>query len=187
MTPADRRIIEAILFLADEPVAAGTIGEVLEQPTAHVEGTLRELQAEYAGAERGFELRAVAGGWRFYTAPDCDPWLERFVGRHTQTRLTGAALEVLAIVAYRQPIARAEIAEIRGVDSDGVVRTLQQRGLLVDAGTGAGPGAPVLFRVSDEFLERMGLRSTDDLPPLATFMPDAEAVEDMETKLSPNA
>lgn len=187
MTPADKKIVEAILFLADEPVPAGTIGEVLEQPKALVEGLLRALQEEYAAADRGFELREVAGGWRLYTAAECDPWLERFVGRHSQTRLTGAALEVLAIVTYRQPISRAEIAEIRGVDSDGVVKTLHQRGLLVAAGTGEGPGTPVLFRVSDEFLERMGLRSTDELPPLATFMPDAEAVEDMETKLSPNA
>lgn len=187
MTPADRKVIEALLFLADEPVPAGAIGEVLEQPRDCVESLLRDLQADYAAADRGFELREVAGGWRLYTAADCDPWLERFVGRHTHVRLTAAALEVLAIVAYRQPISRAEIAEIRGVDSDGVVRTLHQRGLLVEAGTGGGPGAPVLFRVSDEFLERMGLRSTDELPPLATFMPDAEAVEDMEAKLSPNA
>ncbi len=187
MTPEPKKVVEAILFLADEPVPAGTIGEVLEQPRAEVEALLVDLRSEYAAAGRGFELREVAGGWRLYTAPDCDPWLERFVGRHTHTRLTGAALEVLAIVAYRQPIARAEIAEIRGVDSDGVVKTLQQRGLLVEAGTGQGPGSPVLFRVSDEFLERMGLASTADLPPLAAFMPDAEAVEDMEAKLSPNA
>ena len=94
---------------------------------------------------------------------------------------------MLAIVAYRQPISRSQIAEIRGVDSDGVVKTLQQRGLLQESGRAGGPGAPVLFSVSDEFLERMGLASLDDLPPLAGFMPDAEAVEDMEARLSPNA
>ena len=131
-------------------------------------------------------LREVAGGWRLYTDPACGPWLERFALRHTHARLTGAALEVLAIIAYRQPVSRVEISEIRGVDSDGVVRTLQQRGLIAETGQGSGPGTPVLFSVSDEFLERMGLRSVDDLPPLTAFMPDAEAVEDMEAKLSPN-
>jgi segregation and condensation protein B len=101
--------------------------------------------------------------------------------------MTGAALEVLAIIAYRGPLSRAQIAEIRGVDSDGVVRTLEQRGLIHDVGRDSGPGAPILFAVSDEFLEKMGLRSLEDLPPLRDFMPDTEAVEEMEAKLSPNA
>ncbi len=187
MTPSERTIIEAILLLADEPVAAATMGEVLEIPRARIEEVLRSLAADYARDERGFQLREVAGGWRLYTDPACDPWLERFVTSHSQTRLTGAALEVLAIVAYRQPISRAQIAEIRGIDSDGVVKTLEQRGLLIESGRDPGPGNPVMFVVSDEFLERMGLRSTDELPPLADFMPDTEAVEDMEAKLSPNA
>ena len=104
---------------------------------------------------------------------------------HAYTRLTAASLEVLAIVAYRQPISRSQISEIRGVDSDGVVKTLQQRGLLQESGRDRGPGSPVLFTVSSEFLEHLGLRSVDELPPLADFMPDAEAVEDMESKLSP--
>jgi segregation and condensation protein B len=184
--PSDRKIVEAILLLADEPLPAALIGEVLERPRTDVEALLAGLRASYEAEERGFVVREVAGGWRLYTAPDCAPWLERFAMRHTHARLTGAALEVLAIIAYRQPISRAEIGEIRGVDSDGVVRTLQQRGLIAETGTGSGPGSPVLFSVSDEFLERMGLRSVDDLPPLTEFMPDAEAVEDMEAKLSPN-
>jgi segregation and condensation protein B len=187
MSVSDRKIVESILLLADEPVPAGLIGEVLERPRAEIEGLLGELARSYEAQDRGFVLREVGGGWRLYTSPDAAPWLERFVTSNTRARLTGAALEVLAIVAYRQPIARSQIAEIRGVDSDGVVKTLLQRGLLQEAGRAGGPGSPVLFAVSDEFLERMGLASLDELPPLAGFMPDAEAVEDMEAKLSPNA
>ncbi|MDQ3941014.1 MAG: SMC-Scp complex subunit ScpB [Actinomycetota bacterium] len=182
-----RKIVEAILLLAEEPVPARLIGEVLERPRAEIEGLLADLAAEYRAAGRGFALREVAGGWRLYTDPDCAPWLERFVASHSHTRLTGAALEVLAIVAYRQPVSRVQISEIRGIESDGVVRTLQARGLIVESGRDAGPGSPVLFSVSDDFLERMGLRSVDELPPLAGFMPDSDALEDMEAKLSPNA
>jgi segregation and condensation protein B len=184
--PSERKIVEAILLSADEPLPAALIGEVLERPRRDVEALLSELAGSYEAEDRGFVLREVAGGWRLYTASDCAPWLERFAMRHTHARLTGAALEVLAIVAYRQPISRVEISEVRGVESDGVVRTLQQRGLITETGIGAGPGSPVLFSVSDEFLERMGLRSVDGLPPLTEFMPDSEAVEDMEAKLSPN-
>lgn len=183
----EAKIIEAILLLADEPVPASLIGEVLESPRTEVERILTGLADSYARDDRGFVLREAGAGWRLYTDPSCDPWLERFVTSHTTTRLTGAALEVLAIVAYRQPISRVQISEIRGVDSDGVVKTLQQRGLLVEAGRDPGPGTPVLFTVSPEFLERMGLRSVSELPSVADFMPDTEAVEDMEAKLSPNA
>ncbi|MDQ4130768.1 MAG: SMC-Scp complex subunit ScpB [Actinomycetota bacterium] len=185
--PEYRKIIEAILLLADEPVPARLIGEVLEVPQAEVRRVLGELADAYRAEDRGFVLREVAGGWRLYTDPECGPWLERFVTSGSHGRLTGAALEVLAIIAYRQPISRAQISEIRGVDSDGVVKTLLMRGLISELGRDDGPGAPALFGVSDEFLERMGLRSVGDLPPLAGFMPDAEAVEDMEAKLSPNA
>jgi segregation and condensation protein B len=182
-----RKIIEAILVLADEPVPAGVIGQVLERPRSEVERLLEELAQEYAAADRGFVLRRAGEGWRLYTHPGCAPWLESFVLRHSHGRLTQAALEVLAIVAYRQPIARSHIAEIRGVDSDGVVKTLLARGLIKESGRDSGPGAPALFCVSDEFLERMGLGSVDELPPLGGFMPDADAVADMEAKLSPGA
>ena len=187
MTENPRKIAEAILLLADEPVPARLIGEVLEIPRVEVETLLRALSAEYDDSDRGFVLREVAGGWRLYTSPECGPWLERFVTGHSHARLTGASLEVLAIVAYRGPISRTQISEVRGVESDGVVRTLAHRGLIEESGRDGGPGAATLFTVSAEFLERMGLRSTADLPPLAGFMPDAEAVEDMEAKLSPNA
>ena len=182
----ERKIVESILLLADEPIPAGLIGEVLEKPRADVEALLEELAEEYRGADRGFVLRHTGGGWRLYTSPDCAPWLERFVNRNTSARLTAAALEVLAIVAYRQPISRTQIAEIRGVDSDGVVKTLHQRGLIQAAGVDHGPGSPVLFTVTQEFLERMGLNDVEELPPLAGFMPSPEAVEDMEAKLSPD-
>ena len=185
--PEHRKIIESILLLAEEPVPARLIGEVLETPRSDVQALLEELARSYAADDRGFVLREVAGGWRLYTDPECGPWLERFVTSGSHGRLTGAALEVLAIVAYRQPISRTQISEIRGVDSDGVVKTLLMRGLISEVGRDEGPGGPTLFGVSDEFLERMGLRSVDELPPLAGFMPDAEAVEDMEAKLSPNA
>ena len=183
VTVGERKVIESILLLADEPVPSRLIGEVLEKPRAQVESLLRELAEEYQSADRGFVLREAAGGWRLYTSPDCAPWLERFVRSETHARLSGAALEVLAIVAYKQPLSRTEISEIRGVDSDGVVKTLQTRGLITESSRGS--GAAVLFEVSPYFLERMGLNSVDDLPPLADFMPDTETVEDMEMKLSP--
>jgi segregation and condensation protein B len=182
----DRKIVEAILLVADEPVPAGLIGEVLEKPKVEVEGLLARLAEDYRSEDRGFVLREAAGGWRLYTNPDCDPWLERFVERHGHSRLTGAAMEVLAIVAYRQPVSRAQISEIRGVDSDGVVRTLTQRGLIEEVGREAAPGAPSLFSVTTAFLEQMGLSSVADLPPLASFMPSPETVADMEAKLAPD-
>ena len=187
MSPSDRKIVESVLLLADEPVPAGLIAEVMEKSTAEVQGLLETLRNQYEADDRGFVLRASASGWRLYTSPDCSPWLERFVLGHRQGRLSGAALEVLAIVAYKQPVSRAEITEIRGVDSDRVVKTLLQRELIVESGRDSTPGSPVLFTVSDSFLERMGLTSVEELPPLVTFMPDTEAVEDMESKLSPGA
>jgi segregation and condensation protein B len=187
-TPGTRKIVEAILLLADEPGPASQMGEVLEVPRAEVEAVLRELADLYARDDRGFVLRESAPGWRLYTDPECAPWLERFVTGHRHARLSAASLEVLAIVAYKGPISRSEISEIRGVDSDGVVKTLLLRGLIEASHGGSSPTTPAnLFEVSDEFLERMGLRSVDELPPLTDFMPDAEAVEDMEAKLSPNA
>lgn len=187
MSISDRKIMESILLLAEDPVPAGLLGEVLERPTAEVEAALEELAEVYRSDDRGFVLRRAGAGWRLYTDPDCAPWLERFVRKHSHARLTGASLEVLSIVAYRGPISRSQISDIRGVESDGVVKTLEARGLIEESGRDASPGAPTLFVVSETFLERMGLASVDELPPLAEFMPDTETVEDMEAKLSPNA
>ncbi len=182
MGASDGKIIEAILFIADEPVTAQVLGEVLEKPKAEVEAHLKRLAEDFEAGGRGFNLCEVAGGWRLYTDPDCAPWLERFVTTQGHGRLTGAALEVLAIVAYRGPISRGQIADIRGVDSDGVVRNLLGRDLVAES-----RGSPMMLTVSPTFLERMGLTSPGDLPPLADFMPDAEFVEDMEARLSPGA
>jgi segregation and condensation protein B len=181
MEVSDKKIIEAILFVADEPVPAGVIGQVLEKPKAEVETYLKELSEDFA-SDRGINLHEVAGGWRLLTHADCAPWLERFVTVHRHGRVTGAALEVLAIIAYRGPISRGQIADIRGVDSDGVVRNLIGRDLVSEH-----RGSPSTLTVSSTFLERMDLKSADELPPLADFMPDADFVEDMEAKLSPGA
>lgn len=183
----DRKVVEAILFLAEEPLPAAELSEVLERPTQEIETVLRELATSYEAEDRGFVLAEAGGGWRLYTSEDCAPWLERFARGRSVGRLTGPSLEVLAIVAYRQPVSRAQIADIRGVDSDGVVKTLVQRGLLEESGRERGPGNPALFSVSGDFLERLGVPSLEALPPLASFLPDTEMVEEMESRLAPGA
>jgi segregation and condensation protein B len=169
--PGLRAGLEAILLVVDEPVAEVTLAQVLERPAHEIAAVLRELAAEYTAADRGFDLREVAGGWRFYTRAECASIVERFVRDGQQTRLTQAALETLAVVAYRQPVSRARVAAIRGVNSDGVMRTLVTRGLVEEAGTEPESQA-VLYRTSSYFLERMGLRDLDELPELAPFLPD---------------
>lgn len=169
--PSLRAALEAILMVVDEPVDTVTLAQVLERPTGEVDALLRELSAEYTAAGRGFDLREVAGGWRFYTRAECAPYVERFVRDGRTARLTQAALETLAVVAYRQPVSRARVAAIRGVNSDGVMRTLVARGLVEEAGTDPETGA-VLYRTTNYFLERLGLRSLDELPELAPFLPD---------------
>ncbi|HEY8479412.1 MAG TPA: SMC-Scp complex subunit ScpB [Spirillospora sp.] len=169
--PGLRASIEAILLVADEPIDETTLAQLLERPRDEVAGTLRELSAEYTEQGRGFDLREVAGGWRFYTRDVCAPVVERFVTDGQQARLTQAALETLAIVAYRQPVSRARVSAIRGVNSDGVMRTLTLRGLIEDAGQDPETQAH-LYRTTGYFLERLGLRSLDELPELAPFLPD---------------
>ncbi|MFI7148349.1 SMC-Scp complex subunit ScpB [Nonomuraea sp. NPDC050022] len=169
--------LEAILMVVDEPVPEMTLAQVLERPTHEVSTALRALAAEYTQAGRGFDLREVAGGWRFYTRADCAALVERFVRDGQQTRLTQAALETLAVVAYRQPVSRARVAAVRGVNSDGVMRTLVARGLVEEAGTDPESQA-VLYRTSSYFLERLGLKDIGELPELAPFLPDD--VENLE-------
>jgi segregation and condensation protein B len=169
--PTLRASIEAILLVVDEPVAEITIAQLLERPRGEVAATLRELAAEYTEQGRGFDLREVAGGWRFYTRDVCAPVVERFVTDGQQARLTQAALETLAVVAYRQPVSRARVSAIRGVNSDGVMRTLTLRGLIEDAGQEPESQAH-LYRTTGYFLERLGLRSLDELPELAPYLPD---------------
>lgn len=175
--PGLKAALEAILLVVDEPVAEVTLAQVLERPTHEVAAALRELAEEYTAAGRGFDLREVAGGWRYYTRADCAGLVERFVRDGQQTRLTQAALETLAVVAYRQPVSRARVAAVRGVNSDGVMRTLVARGLVEEAGTDPESQA-VLYRTSSYFLERLGLRDISELPELAPFLPDD--VENLE-------
>jgi len=171
-TPAPplRKIVEAILLVVDQPVPEVQLAQVIEAPRAVVLETLEDLAATYERDGRGFELRQVAGGWRLYTAPDCAPYVERFVLDGQQARLTQAALETLAVVAYRQPVSRQSVAAIRGVNVDGVIRTLLTRGLIAEAGE-EGPSGAHLYVTTPYFLERLGLRSLDDLPNLAPLLP----------------
>lgn len=176
--PSVRAGLEAILLVVDEPVPEVTLAQILERPRGEVTEALRELAAEYTAQGRGFDLRQVAGGWRFYTREVCAPVVERFVQDGQQARLTKAALETLAVIAYRQPVSRARVSAIRGVGSDGVIRTLTVRGLIEEAGHDPEHQA-VLYRTTPYFLERLGLNNLDELPDLAPYLPDdVESLEE---------
>jgi segregation and condensation protein B len=175
--PGLRASLEAILLVADEPVPTVVLAQVLEHPRNEVTAALHELAEEYTAAGRGFDLREIAGGWRFYTREDCAALVERFVTDGQEVRLTQAALETLAVVAYRQPVSRARVSAVRGVNCDGVMRTLTLRGLVEEAGTDPETTA-ILYRTTVYFLERLGLASLEDLPDLAPFLP--ENIEDLE-------
>lgn len=175
--PDLRASLEAILLVVDEPVPGVVLAQVLERPRGQIEAALAELSASYDREGRGFDLRHVAGGWRFYTREECAPLVERFVRDGQEVRLTQAALETLAVVAYRQPVSRSRVSAVRGVNCDAVMRTLTLRGLVEEAGTEHETGA-ILYRTTPYFLERLGLASLDDLPDLAPFLP--EQVEDPE-------
>lgn len=176
-----RPALEAVLMVADQPLDHLTLAQAVGHPPAEVQAALAGLAAEYDEQERGFELRHVGGGWRYFTREAFAPAVERFVLDGQQARLTQAALETLAVVAYRQPVSRSRISAIRGVNVDGVVRTLVTRGLLEEAGTDPESGAH-LYRTSSYFLERMGLASLAELPDIAPMLPD---IEDMEDDLVP--
>ena len=169
--PGLRMSLEAVLLVADEPVPAEMLADVTRRPVAEVAAALHELAAAYSDERRGFDLREVAGGWRLYTRDECAEVVERFVGDSQEIRLTQAALETLAVVAYRQPVSRARVSAVRGVNCDGVIRTLLVRGLVEEAGTEGETGA-TLFRTTGYFLERLGLAQLSDLPDLAQFLPD---------------
>lgn len=176
MTPL--AVLEAILFVAEEPVPEEEMAEVLETPLKDVQELLSALEA--ALVDRGIGLRKVAGGWRLYTRPEAFPYLERFATSARSRRLSAAALEVLSIVAYRQPVSRSQIGEIRGVDSESAIRTLERLGLVEEAARLALPGNPAVYRTSPLFLEKLGIDSLDDLPPLADHVPPADVVEALE-------
>ena len=166
-----RGALEAILLVVDEPVSEVLLAQVLEQPTERVTTVLASLTEDYSAADRGFELRRAAGGWRLYTRPRYAPYVEKFVLDGQQSRLTQAALETLAVVAYKQPVTRSRISAIRGVNCDGVVRTLVTRGLISECGSEPDSGA-FLYRTTTLFLEKLGLDSITQLPALAPFLPD---------------
>lgn len=178
-----KRAIEAIVLVAHDPVPAELLAQLLEEPTTVVEQWCEELASSYRAAGHGFDLVNVAGGWRMQTSPDLTAYVERFLLHDQRSRLSGAALETLAIVAYKQPISRGQIASIRGVDPDGVLRTLHARGYIEEVGRDAGPGQAILYGTTGAFLEKLGLASLDDLPAIAEFIPSAEVVEALEVGL----
>ncbi len=178
-----KQAIESILMVATDPVPPNLLAQLLEKPTSDIEKICESLSEEYKQENRGFILVRVGGGYRYQSHPDQAPWVERFVIEGQSTRLTAAALETLAIVAYKQPISRAQVSSIRGVDVDGVIRTLQQRGYIAELSRDTGPGNAVLFGTTQSFLERMGLNSLENLPSLGDFVPGAEVVEALERGL----
>ena len=181
MNDEARRAIEAVLMAATEPVEPQVLAQLVELPVSEVEGLCTLLAAEFAG--RGFTLAKVAGGYRFQTHPALAAYVERYLleGRHA--RLSSAALETLAVIAYKQPVTRSQLSAVRGVDVDGVVRSLLERGYIEEVGRDDGPGHPVRYGTTRLFLERLGLESLDKLPPLADLVPGAEVLDDLEARL----
>jgi segregation and condensation protein B len=174
-------------MVTDSPLEAQVLAQLTEQSVDQVEEQLAELAAEYESQERGFQLAHVAGGWRFQSHPLMAPYVERFVLEGQSAKLSAAALETLAIVAYKQPLSRAQIAAIRGVSVDSVVRTLEQRGYIGEVARDPGPGQAVLFGTTPLFLERLGINSISDLPSVAEFVPGADVVEALEHGLRVDA
>lgn len=183
MSAEIKRALEAIIMVADTPVQTDMLAQLTGMPAERVEAVLVELGAEYASDERGFQLVRVAGGWRYQSHPDQAPYIEQFVLEGQSAKLSAAALETLAIVAYKQPISRAQIASIRGVGVDSVVRTLEQRGYIGEVARDPGPGQAVMFGTTPEFLMKMGLDSLSQLPSIADFVPGADVVEALEIGL----
>jgi segregation and condensation protein B len=175
-----RAAVEAILFVTEAPVPTGELAEVLEVPIETVEELVRDLADELEARGSGLCVRHSAGGWRLYSRSEAFPYLERFSTTAGARRLSGAALEVLAVIAYRQPVSRSQIAEIRGVDSDSAVRTLERLGLVEEAGRLSSPGNPAIYRTSPLFLEKLGVDGLEALPPLADHVPPASVVETLE-------
>jgi segregation and condensation protein B len=178
-----RRAIEAVVMAAIDPVEPRLLAELVELPVTRIEQLCSQLAEEYEREGRGFVLVRVAGGYRYQTHPDQVAYVERFVLEGQHTRLSPAALETLAIVAYKQPVSRAQVSAIRGVDADGVLRTLVARGYVAEIGHDPGPGRATLYGTTQAFLERLGLDSLRDLPPLADFVPASDVVEALERGL----
>ena len=173
-----RGAIEAVLMVIDEPVTEMSLASALELPVDDVVAHLRALAEDYDEGNRGFTIRSIAGGWRVYSRPEYAPVVEKFLIDGQRSRLTQASLETLAVIAYRQPISRARIGAVRGVNVDGVVRTLHNRGLIEEMGTEAESGA-TLYRTTSFFLQRLGLGSLDDLPALAPYLPEVDVLDEL--------
>jgi segregation and condensation protein B len=166
--------LEAMLTVALEPISAEELADVAEVDAAEVTTTLRRLRDEFIDERRGFQLAELASGWVMQSSPEVASWVTKFASRDVSHRLSSAALETLAIIAYRQPISRAQITALRGVNVDGVSRLLEQRQYIEEIGRAGGPGQPILYGTTELFLDRMGLASLDDLPPIEEFMPPIE-------------
>ena len=179
--PELERSIEAILMVVDEPVTELTLASVLERTVDEVVEALEHLTGSYEG--RGFSLKAINGGWRFYSHPECSAVVEKFVLDGQQNRLTQAALETLAVIAYRQPVSRARVSAIRGVNVEAVMKTLVTRGLVEEAGLEPETGA-ILYKTTSYFLERLGLNSLGDLPALAPYQPDLDRLDEILESLT---
>ena len=174
--PSLKAGIEAILLVVDEPVTAITLAQITNTPEVQVNKTLKEIKKEFDNREGGITLREIAGGWRFYTNEHSGEVVERFLKDGQTARLTQASLETLAVIAYRQPVSRGRVAAIRGVNVDGVVRTLLNRGLIEEAGSDNESQA-VLYRTTAYFLERVGIASLEELPPVADYLPNMAALD----------
>lgn len=183
MASEAERAIEAILMVAQEPVEPHLLAQLLELSPTRIGELCAALAASYEAQDRGFVLVMVAGGYRFQSHGDLAPYVERFVLEGQSARLSSAALETLAIVAYKQPMSRAQVAAIRGVNVDGVMRTLQQRGYIAEVGRDPGPGQATLFGTTNEFLERVGLAAISDLPPIGDLFPGTDIMEALERTL----
>jgi segregation and condensation protein B len=183
VTPETVRAIEAILLVSQEPVPIDVLSQLVEISAELVDSVCQKLSETYEAAGHGFQVAKIAGGWRFQTHPDVAPYVERFMLDGQRARLSGAALETLAIIAYKQPISRLQIASIRGVDPDAVMRTLHSRAYIMPVSRDNGPGQAVMWGTSQLFLEKLGIASLADLPSIASFVPDASLVEALEKTL----
>jgi len=176
--------LEAMLTVALEPISPEELADVVEADADTVSATLHALRHEFQDQRRGFQVVELASGWVMQSAPEVASWVSKFANRDVSHRLSSAALESLAIIAYRQPVSRAQITALRGVNVDGVVRLLEQRGYIEDIGRAPGPGQPILYGTTELFLDRMGLATLDDLPPIEEFMPPVETANALADEMA---
>lgn len=182
--PSIRGAVEALLFVSDEPVSAARLARVLEAAPGEVESVLAELAQEYRETDRGFQLREVAGGWRLYTHPAVHDIIEKYVLSWDTRRLSQAALEALAVIAYHQPVSRAGVNAVRGVNSEGVIASLIEKGLVREVGRDRNQGNAIMYGTTRNFLEKFGLKDIAELPPLSEFAPEAETERAIRDRLS---